>query len=108
MTRRLAPEPPCPNEAEHTPNPGGWSWGDLMLRTHDQVRCAGCGLLKIWIERPAGVLAPCWYCGGKDRVDATELGEDDELICAECIPIEAAKLQAGRVASVAYRWAAAT
>lgn len=50
------PEPPCPNAAQHTPQPRayvGWHlWAEQMGRTHNQKRCHGCGLFQIWEPRP--------------------------------------------------------
>ncbi|HEY3259615.1 MAG TPA: hypothetical protein VGJ95_04990 [Pseudonocardiaceae bacterium] len=42
----------CPQHALHTPQPAGYSewfdWAERMSRTHDQVRCPGCGRFSIW------------------------------------------------------------
>ena len=52
---KWADETPCPNAAKHTPHPKGYvdhaTWGYEMLRTHRQVRCAGCGLWAIWVPK---------------------------------------------------------
>jgi hypothetical protein len=43
---------PCPRETEHTPSPSGYlawhEWAEDMSKTHDQVKCQGCGLYSIW------------------------------------------------------------
>lgn len=87
MTPRRTSEPPCPNEAEHTPAPQGylewWSWCERMNRTHEQRECEGCGTWAIWYPRPAGMLACCWRCAER-RCDPTEFGEDEEMLCADC------------------------
>lgn len=50
-------DPPCPQAAKHTPCPtsySGWhDWADRMARTHDQVRCDGCGKFAIWVPKTA-------------------------------------------------------
>lgn len=112
MTRRLpAPEPPCPNEAEHTPCPtdylGWWSWVERMNRTHGQRKCPGCGRWAIWYPRPAGSPAPCWGCG-EAEVDPGLFGEDDELLCAGCQGVREAGRVAAAAARVAYRWSGVT
>jgi hypothetical protein len=52
------PDPPCPNEAEHTPCPVGYlawhAWASHMSRTHGQRKCPDCGRWAIWYERSAG------------------------------------------------------
>ena len=46
---------PCPNEAEHTPEPQSYlawhNWADEKNKTHRQIRCSGCGRFKIWVLR---------------------------------------------------------
>ena len=46
---------PCPNQAAHTPAPVGWpdwhAWASRMSKTHRQLRCPGCGLWMIWVEK---------------------------------------------------------
>ena len=49
----LVPRPATTPECEaHTPEPSGYvaasEWADLMMETHDQRRCRGCGLWLIW------------------------------------------------------------
>ena len=45
----------CPNAANHTPCPKGYAawdeWAKQMSQTHEQVRCSGCKLFAIWIEK---------------------------------------------------------
>ena len=53
MRRKTAEQPqPCSNEAAHTEGPKGYvewhEWADEMIKTHDQTKCAVCGLYKIW------------------------------------------------------------
>lgn len=111
MTWRREPST-CPNRADHTPSPETYfewhDWAELMIRTHDQVRCDGCGLFAIWVPRPAGALAPCGDCGGDGKVDVAAVPAGKELICAECVPVREAKREAGRTARIAQRWAGAT
>lgn len=43
----------CPNENEHTDCPDGYiqwhNWAEEMQKKgYRQIRCKGCGLLKIW------------------------------------------------------------
>ena len=50
---RLAAEPPtAPGCEPHEPQPRGYiaasNWADLMMQTHDQRRCRGCGKWLIW------------------------------------------------------------
>lgn len=112
MSRRLAvaPEPPCPNEAEHTPTAddmGPMEWASKMARTHDQVKCAGCGLYKIWTRRPPGSLAPCWWCT-LPKVDPATLRDGDDPICPGCRVEIAQRREAERQQRVLARWADAT
>lgn len=55
--RTTAPGASCPNADQHTPAPSsytGWHhWATRMSRTHNQVRCPGCGLYEIWIPKVA-------------------------------------------------------
>lgn len=50
-----ADTPACPNAKDHTQHPEGYvahlTWAYEMLRTHRQVRCAGCGLWAIWVPK---------------------------------------------------------
>lgn len=50
------PGPPCPQAWQHTPAPRSYTawhlWAEQMGRTHNQHRCSGCGLYKIWTRRP--------------------------------------------------------
>ena len=45
----------CPERAKHTPAPSdyiAWSeWAGRMSKTHHQVRCPSCYLLKIWVPK---------------------------------------------------------
>lgn len=111
MTRRADAEPPCPNQAEHTPCPSGYldwfSWAERMNRTHGQRRCEGCGRWAIWYRRTPGEWAICWGCG-ETKVDPDRFGEDEELICGGCVADRAAKGAAARVAWTRQRWADAT
>ena len=50
---RLVVDPPTTDAcAPHTPAPSGYAawheWAERKSRTHDQERCPGCGLFKIW------------------------------------------------------------
>ncbi len=49
--------PDCPNQQEHTPCPHdypGWhAWAERKAKTHEQVRCLGCGLFAIWVRKEA-------------------------------------------------------
>ncbi|MFF3928209.1 hypothetical protein [Streptomyces hirsutus] len=80
--------PPCPSAVQHTPHPvrqfAHEAWAQQMLRTHKQTRCPGCGLWKIWVERPdAPDLPPIEY-----RIDHAHCGccdGDPACACAcEC------------------------
>jgi hypothetical protein len=56
----------CPQAWQHTPAPTfyvAWHlWAEQMGRTHDQSRCAGCGLFRIWTRRAdAPELPPVEY-----------------------------------------------
>jgi hypothetical protein len=52
LTARPATTPEC---EPHTPWPTGYiassDYADLMMQTHDQRRCKGCGLWAIWEPR---------------------------------------------------------
>lgn len=54
MPRR---DPPCPQAAKHTPHPTGYVewhvWAEKKARTHEQIRCEGCGRLAIWVPKTA-------------------------------------------------------
>ncbi len=45
----------CALKAEHTPSPAGYihwhTWAAKMVKTHNQKRCKGCGLYKIWVPK---------------------------------------------------------
>lgn len=45
----------CPNYEQHEPMPTAYvefdGWGAKMNKTHKNVKCSGCGLYKIWVER---------------------------------------------------------
>lgn len=49
------PRPACENAAEHMASPvlelHKYEWAERMMRTHDQLRCDGCGLYVIWRRR---------------------------------------------------------
>jgi hypothetical protein len=54
---------PCPNEAAHTDSPYGsyastYDWAQMMLKTHVQKRCPGCGLWAIWEPKKTAGIAP--------------------------------------------------
>lgn len=103
-------ETPCPNRAQHTPTPadvGLMEWASKMSRTHEQIKCPGCGLYKIWARRPPGMLATCWWCT-LPKVDPAALGKDDEPICPECRVVIALRREAERRERVLLRWADAT
>jgi len=104
-------EPPCPNQAEHTPCPTGYlgwfSWAEQMNRTHGQRQCEGCGRWAIWYRRAAGEWALCWGCG-ETKVDPKLFDEDEELLCGGCVADRAAKDAAARIAWTRQRWADAT
>jgi hypothetical protein len=56
---RLAPSPATTPECEpHTPQPEGYvacsEWADVMMGTHVQRECRGCGLWAIWEPKGAG------------------------------------------------------
>lgn len=60
MTRKAPRE--CSNTANHTPHPVGYlahgEWAERMMRTHEQVRCAVCGLWEIWVPKVADNASP--------------------------------------------------
>lgn len=108
--RPVAVEPPCPNQAEHTtpdPSLGLMEWASKMARTHDQVKCAGCGLYRIWVRRPPGALAPCWQCA-QPKVDPATLAKDEDPICPQCRVEVAERRESERIERLARRWAEAT
>lgn len=45
----------CPLRDAHTPSPSHYSdwhdWAERMKQTHEQVRCAGCGLWLVWVPK---------------------------------------------------------
>ena len=51
----LPHERDCPNVRKHTPRPEGYLewhyWAGEKVKTHRQIRCPGCGLLRIWVKR---------------------------------------------------------
>jgi hypothetical protein len=55
----FTPPATTPGCEPHAPRPKGYvahsEWADLMMETHDQRQCKGCGLWMIW--EPKGV--PC-------------------------------------------------
>ena len=46
----------CPDRRRHTPAPTGYlawhEWAERKSRTHEPVRCDGCGLYAIWRRKP--------------------------------------------------------
>lgn len=54
MPRR---DPPCPQVDKHTPHPTGYvarhEWAERKAKTHEQIRCEGCGRLAIWVPKTA-------------------------------------------------------
>lgn len=54
----LVAEPATTPDCEpHTPQPSGYlassEWADIMMKTHDQRQCKGCGLWLIWEPKEA-------------------------------------------------------
>jgi hypothetical protein len=51
-TPLTAPPATTPDCEPHTPEPSGYiarsDWADIMMQTHDQRQCGGCGLWMIW------------------------------------------------------------
>lgn len=51
--RRRRPDEDCPDVAQHTPAPDGYTqwhaWAEVMAKTHVPERCPTCGL---WIWQP--------------------------------------------------------
>lgn len=49
---------PCTQEGLHTRAPVGYlawhEWAERKAKTHDQERCPGCGLFKVWRSRKTG------------------------------------------------------
>lgn len=47
----------CENWEKHTVAPSGYTqwhfWAEKKSKTHMQVKCAGCGLYKIWVRSRA-------------------------------------------------------
>lgn len=43
-------------QCRHTKAPTGYvewhEWAEKKAKTHDQIRCPGCGLFKVWVKRP--------------------------------------------------------
>lgn len=58
MSPRTDPRLTCPNRAKHTECPTnylGWhEWAEKKAKTHEQVKCEGCGRLSIWIPKRKG------------------------------------------------------
>lgn len=85
----------CPQAWQHTPAPTfyvAWHlWAEQMGRTHDQSRCPGCGLFRIWTRRAdAPELPPIDYrLDHKDCLccDGEQLGCD----CRYCKRTAAAR-----------------
>jgi hypothetical protein len=54
---KIAPTDPMNPCADHTEGPEGYNhwhdWAARMGQTHRQLRCAGCGLYKIWVRKDA-------------------------------------------------------
>jgi len=110
VTRQPAVELPCPNGAEHTipdTSLGLMEWASKMARTHDQVKCAGCGLYQVWVRRPPGALAPCWQCA-LPKVDPATLAKDEDPICPQCRVEVAEREEVEQRERLARRWAEAT
>lgn len=46
----------CPHFEDHTPQPEGYiqwyAWAEMMVKTHRQSKCAGCGRYAIWTLKP--------------------------------------------------------
>jgi hypothetical protein len=72
MPRRTL-TPSCPQAAQHTPEPDGYVvwhfWADEMSKTHDQQRCPGCGLWKIWVPNARAASKPAQPQGGEGQGD---------------------------------------
>jgi hypothetical protein len=106
VTPRRTEEPPCPNEAAHTGAHLGYSGVVRMSRTHQQHECPGCRRWVIWTPLPPGSLITCWHCGERN-VDPATLGEDDgipdEPLCAGCGAVQAAQVEADRLAAAQRR-----
>jgi hypothetical protein len=53
----FTPPATTPECEPHTPHPSGYvahsEWADLMMETHDQRQCRGCGLWMIWEPKPS-------------------------------------------------------
>lgn len=51
----VADDSDCVSNDAHTPAPRGYiawhEWANKMGKTHRQVECSGCGLLKIWMVK---------------------------------------------------------
>lgn len=45
----------CPKRDKHAICPEGYSnrhdWAKTMNKTHKQIKCDGCGLFAIWVEK---------------------------------------------------------
>ena len=55
LSSRLMNGIECSSVEKHTPCPEGFidwhDWAKKMGKTHVQVKCDGCGLYTIWVER---------------------------------------------------------
>ena len=51
----VTPPATTPQCEPHEPHPAGYvahsEWADLMMETHDQRACAGCGKYQIWTPK---------------------------------------------------------
>ena len=54
--KMVATPPTTPGCEPHEPHPAAYiahsEWADLMMETHDQRQCAGCGRWLIWTPKP--------------------------------------------------------
>jgi hypothetical protein len=52
LDNRVNLNPDCPRAADHEPFPRGYlaasEYADLLMQTHTQHRCPGCGRWMIW------------------------------------------------------------
>ena len=55
-SRFKAEQDRCPKVADHTKAPSDYlawhAFAERMSKTHDQIRCDGCGYWMIWVRRP--------------------------------------------------------
>jgi len=51
----MSSDSPCPNAENHTEEPEGYlqwhAWADRKSKTHRQIKCWGCGLYAIWVDK---------------------------------------------------------